>query len=496
MNQYSSSRCRTHSRPVGGAPRNLLVQQRHGTTVLYLRTTQLAILSEQLSPLLYPRTSTPVHLHSPPPRLIVIHYRVQSVADSLPQSVKLASSTIASIPAALSSSLTSLYSSLPTSVPSLVSEIATTLHALYLFLPSSTQAHLESALRALPVSFDSPKAISTAFLTLLALLFVAMASWSRGFWPSGGRFSPFGASASAYPPQVTDDDYSYITADELSLPQQSYGPSRSAQTSPNPSSDDDIILLKLGGGVFPLHFPPYSIDDGILTVADLKGRAAEISGVGETRRIKLLYKGRTLKDDHRPVRDDGVKIDSEVLCIVSDDAEGALSCSARTDGADEDDGSDSDGDDPGVATGSTSGRRKRTRSKKKKSKKSGTSSGGPGTPYLAPPEGGASGGSRPTSRPASPAQPKAPVEKLNDISSHFHTQLLPQSIQFTTHPPNDTTKKEFEHKRLTETILSQVLLKLDAVETEGDVEARQRRKDLVKETQGVLNALDAVMKKQ
>jgi len=57
-------------------------------------------------------------------------------------------------------------------------------------------------------------------------------------------------------------------------------------------------------------------------------------------------------------------------------------------------------------------------------------------------------------------------------------------------PPAEPAKRQFEHKRLGEMILTQVILKTDAIETEGDPDARLKRKELVRDTQLVLKELD------
>jgi hypothetical protein len=58
-------------------------------------------------------------------------------------------------------------------------------------------------------------------------------------------------------------------------------------------------------------------------------------------------------------------------------------------------------------------------------------------------------------------------------------------------PPKDPKKRIDEHRRLSETILQQVLLKLDDVQTKPENGARAWRKELVVEVQDYLNKLDA-----
>ena len=55
-------------------------------------------------------------------------------------------------------------------------------------------------------------------------------------------------------------------------------------------------------------------------------------------------------------------------------------------------------------------------------------------------------------------------------------------------------KRGEDHRKLSETIMQKILLKLDEIETSSEEGARARRKALVVEVQGFLNKIDAAAK--
>lgn len=271
-------------------------------------------------------------------------------------------------------------------------------------------------------------------------------------------------------PDVTEEDYSYITSQDLAEPSGgSGGP-----------PEDDVLLVKYRGQTEEARFPAYSIGDGKLMVHDIRDRVGVMLDLpdSQARRIRLFYKGRQLKEPGALARDYGVKNMSEILAMVRQDPEDYR--------AEDDDGAAAaeDGSSQGgssVGTDKSSKRRKARKPKKKAPQ-----------PTSPRPESTTSAGS-PSSASNFP-QRDAQLDKLDEVLAYYQTELEPLCLRFTSDPPRDKGKREDEHRRLSETVMLHVILKLDGVEPNGDEVVRSARKRLVKKMQGVLAGLDAANK--
>ncbi|MCJ1387754.1 hypothetical protein MMC18_000597 [Xylographa bjoerkii] len=339
-----------------------------------------------------------------------------------------------------------------------------------------------------------------------------------------GRYSPFTAPVSRVPPTVSEDDYHYLGPDDIvDPPRPSYIPNSTSSYFPssrgtiasradaaNPLAPD-ILILKHRGTTYPLHFPAFTIGENILRVGELRKTAAKKIDPGmDPRRIKLLYKGKALKEDGRTCREEGLKQNSELMCVVSESAVNGRVDDDSSESASEGEvvGKEMNGgvriDVDGTVIGGPKKARKGHRAGKKKRRDfrdessgyagSGTTTEGRNSPMPGSVP-GLSQGSPQTQQQQQQTRPKSPMDKLNELSSTFHTKFVPQCIQFTSNPPNDAKVRDMEYKKLSESILAQIILKLDEVQTEGDEEARARRKALVRETQAMLGSLDAVVRK-
>lgn len=412
----------------------------------------------------------------------------------------LASSGAAQIAGHIANLTSSLVNQLPPSVQTTI---------------DSASQYIESTTGVNPTVFYSSAAAAAVLLGAIPTVYAKSTSsrsdkdrdasrkkMSRYGWSSGrdrGGLSPFNSGLGRDGvPAVTDDDYSYITSEDLEnhgvegreYKREPVDKSRHyTRSTGGPSlviDEDDILLIKNKGITYPEHFPAYSIGDGKLLVGDVRERAQMVMKLSDrkARKIKLLYKGRQLKIDDEPICEFGVKNNSEILVVLPDG----------------DDDSSTESSEEVVVVGSkdAEGRSKKSKSgKKRRSKKKDRSSTSPrDSGGLEVPRNDGAGSSRPQS-PASgvsggsaAAAPGGAIDKLNTIKSHFTTQLLPICLQYTANPPSDKKKSEDEHRKLSETVMQQVLLKLDEVETNGDEDARAKRKELVRMVQDVLKGLD------
>ncbi|KAL0465773.1 hypothetical protein QR685DRAFT_575841 [Neurospora intermedia] len=409
----------------------------------------------------------------------------------------------------------------------------------------TTAEHLASASEYLQLATGfSPSQVYTAAAgTLLALSVIPVVAARKSKSRKGGKMSWWGRpSLSPWNsgvgqggvPSVTEEDFSYITTEDLDSPRysQRYDYTRSPQAAVQGISryeepEDDALNIVYKNVVYPEGFPAYSIGDGKLLVSDVKERVKLILGISDRHgRIRLYYKGRRLRDDDKPIREYGAKHNSEITVTISE----RESESSSDVGSDEIVIVDRDGhevrEEPEPSKKHRKKRRGRTREERgarspqspqesvsdvglrvptedpRKRAASRVRSHSPSAESGFSAASGVSGvsaisaisaGSVTRASPTSVA-PGGPIEKLDQIAAHFNNTLLPLCRQFATHPPSDPKKRSEEHLRLSETILQQVLLKFDDIETGGDVAVRTRRKEMVKQCQDILKTLDEALK--
>ncbi|KAI1652446.1 BAG domain-containing protein [Daldinia decipiens] len=311
---------------------------------------------------------------------------------------------------------------------------------------------------------------------------------SRFWGRSRDNISPYASQTDTQGvPHVTEDDFSYITSEDLetTLPSSSRAYDPQSRRAPPPANlDDDVLLIKNKGVTYPVHFPAYSIGDGKLLVRDVRVRVGLVMDLSDrrTRRMKMLYKGRQLTEQDVPIRDYGVKNNSELLVVVP---EGKLS--------DEDDESSSEE----VIVTEDQQKSKKAKKNKGRKKKKDRIDPRESTANLEVPGQRERETRKPSpdppihpSRVPSPAVPSGPKGKIDAIRSHFDAQLLPVCQQFLDNPPKEKKRLEDEHRKLSETIMQHVLLKLDEVDTGGDPDVRAMRRELVKYVQDVLTDID------
>ncbi|KAJ5961323.1 Zinc finger C2H2 [Penicillium vulpinum] len=92
-------------------------------------------------------------------------------------------------------------------------------------------------------------------------------------------------------------------------------------------SEPDVIALIHCGAIYPLLFRAH-INDGVLTVRDLRLEAARKVGSPFPNLIRLMYKENLLKDDKQTCKAEGLRHYSQVLCVVSEIGTDTLSDSS------------------------------------------------------------------------------------------------------------------------------------------------------------------------
>jgi hypothetical protein len=202
----------------------------------------------------------------------------------------------------------------------------------------------------------------------------------------------------------------------------------SGNNAADPYRAEDVLTIKHGSNEYLLRYPVNTIASHNLRVGNIRESVAGVAGITDPERLSLICAGRKLNDDSATLQSLGIEHGAKILAMGSN---------------------------------------------------------------AAPPK----AASAPPPPPQPQQKPKAktpagPAEKIEAVRDHVISTLLPLVNDFIS-GKGDVNKREDVHRRLSETIMAEVL-KLDGVESE-DPKIRARRKAVVKEIQGILDSLDKAL---
>ncbi|KIX02062.1 uncharacterized protein Z518_08001 [Rhinocladiella mackenziei CBS 650.93] len=349
-----------------------------------------------------------------------------------------------------------------------------------------------------------------------------MSSYGSYVTYGGGRSrgSPYTSSFADPYTRNLSNHFEYIDADHGML-QDAHRPS-ATRLHDNIEDPDapDVVLVRYMASLIPVEFPPYSISEEKAFVGQLRDSVASYLHT-DPRKVRLVYKKRELKKDSWPLRKYHMKQNSEVAVIKT---ESIIDYSDRD--------SHSSSGEESEPTSSSQNPRQRPRALSSVRHRGDEQSPPPRTPNSSTflhPNGHVSSGtaserqSRGSLRPepddrsyrrepsrtrgTSPhptpsstpvlssippaADPNSPLGKLQALSNTFNDLWLPLCQKFTSNPPSDSQTRIKEHRKLSESVMTHILLKADEVEVDS-TEARAFRKSLINDVNDTMKKLDAV----
>ena len=241
---------------------------------------------------------------------------------------------------------------------------------------------------------------------------------------------------------------------------------------PEASEPSYMISLRHRGLIYPLYFAKSGIDAGLLTIGMVRIAAASELKASDPSHLRLLYKGKLLKNDRMSCKLEGIKHRSELLCVVSE-PEGNESSAG-----------DSEHEPESRYTAKTIPSKPRARRRSIRTPRH-------NSPIRDTPEADT------FQFETSPLSPEdvnfkllPPMEQVNRIAEDFDTYLVPLGNEFVRAPPTEENKRQSEYRAVSERILETVMLRVDGVDARGDPNVRIARKNLILRAQSLLNDLE------